>query len=219
MNVKKYLIAVGLSGILFLSSCSMSGVLGKNGAIGGTVGGVVGSTVGALVGSGTGAIIGSGVGSVVGTTVGASIGTMVDANKIGKIIKANAAKNEAADSYDNFSVVQVSIPGGILFPQGSWTLSEASKEELGKIAYSLVLNPNVMVSVVGYTDDTFDDTSSEEIATNRAYVVAEYLMGYGIPGEKLYYQGLPRQDYVASNDTESGRAQNRRVEIYIYQEN
>lgn len=56
---------------------------------------------------------------------------------------------------------------------------------------------------------------NERVATGRADAVRNYLLNSGVAATRLSAEGLPMQDYVASNNTAEGRAQNRRVEIYI----
>ena len=58
--------------------------------------------------------------------------------------------------------------------------------------------------------------ANTKVADARANSVKVFLEGAGIAGDRIEAKGFPMQDYVASNDTEAGRAQNRRVEIYIY---
>ena len=71
------------------------------------------------------------------------------------------------------------------------------------------------MQINGYTDDTGTLAVNERVATGRADAVRNYLLNSGVAASRLSAEGLPMQDYVASNATPEGRAQNRRVEIYI----
>ncbi len=71
------------------------------------------------------------------------------------------------------------------------------------------------MQIYGYTDDTGTLAVNERVATGRADAVRNYLLNSGVANTRLSAEGLPMQDYVASNATAEGRAQNRRVEIYI----
>ena len=67
----------------------------------------------------------------------------------------------------------------------------------------------------GFTDDTGTVAVNQRVSTGRAEAVRNYLLNSGVASSRLYAEGLPMTDYVASNATAEGRAQNRRVEIYI----
>ena len=79
----------------------------------------------------------------------------------------------------------------------------------------MINNPQTNVQIYGYTDDTGTMAVNERVATGRADAVRNYLLNSGVSATRLSAEGLPMQDYVASNNTPEGRAQNRRVEIYI----
>ncbi len=71
------------------------------------------------------------------------------------------------------------------------------------------------MQIYGYTDDTGTLAVNERVATGRANAVRNYLLNSGVQANRLSAEGLPMQDYIASNSTAEGRAQNRRVEIFI----
>ena len=71
------------------------------------------------------------------------------------------------------------------------------------------------MQIYGFTDNTGSMKVNEPLSTNRAKAVESYLANSGISVTRLTAQGIPMADYVASNDTAEGRAQNRRVEVYI----
>ncbi|WP_301393858.1 OmpA family protein, partial [uncultured Duncaniella sp.] len=111
--------------------------------------------------------------------------------------------------------IKVTFNSGILFPTNGTTLNANAKTDLSKFASSLINNPNTNVQIYGYTDDTGSLAVNERVSTGRADAVRNYLLNSGVQANRLSAQGLPMQDYVASNSTPEGRAQNRRVEIYI----
>ncbi len=71
------------------------------------------------------------------------------------------------------------------------------------------------MQIYGYTDNTGSMAVNAPLANNRADAVQAFLVNSGVPVTRITAQGVPMADYVASNDTAAGRAQNRRVEIYI----
>lgn len=200
---------------LFLSSCNMSNT-GKGALIGTGGGGAVGSGIGALIGGGKGAAIGAGVGAAVGAGVGALIGNKMDKQQKKLEEELANAKVEQTTDANGLQAIRVTFDGGILFPTGKWTINQGAQAELKQFAQSLQQNPLTDVYIAGYTDNTGSMAANEKVSTNRADAVKAFLANQGVAANRMTAKGLPMQDYIASNDTEAGRAQNRRVEIYIY---
>lgn len=109
----------------------------------------------------------------------------------------------------------MTFDGGILFPTNGTTLSAGAKNDLSHFATSLRNNPDTNVQIYGYTDNTGTYQVNERVSSGRANAVRTYLVDAGISPSRLSAEGIPMADYVASNETAAGRAQNRRVEIYI----
>ncbi len=215
MNFKKTFVALGLCATLVLSSCGMSKT-GKGALIGGGGGAGVGAGIGALIGGGKGAGIGAGIGAAVGAGVGALIGNKMDKQQKELEAQLKDAEVEKTTDANGLQAIKVTFPGGILFPTGKWTLNQNAKSELSEFATSLLQNPLTDVRIIGYTDNTGGMDINTKVSTNRADAVMQYLINSGVKANRLFAQGLPMQDYVASNATAEGRAQNRRVEIYVY---
>lgn len=207
--------AVLCTTLLISGGCNMSN-LGKGALIGGSGGGALGAGIGALAGGGKGAAIGAAVGAAVGAGAGALIGNKMDKQQ--KELEeqlAQQAKVEQVTDQNGLQAIKVTFDGGILFPTGKWTLNASAKTDLNKFAKSLVNNPDTDVQVYGYTDNTGSMAANEKVSTNRANAVRDYLINDGVAGSRIVAEGIPMADYVASNETAEGRAQNRRVEIYI----
>ncbi|MCM1163269.1 MAG: OmpA family protein [Muribaculaceae bacterium] len=199
-----------------MTGCSSMTNTGKGAAIGGAGGAGLGAAVGALIGGGKGAAIGAGVGAAVGAGAGVLIGKKMDKQQ--KELQeqlAQQAKVEQTTDQNGLQAIKVTFDGGILFPTNGTTLSQNAKNDLTKFAASLNSNPDTNVQIYGYTDDTGTLQVNERVATGRADAVRNYLLNSGVSATRLSAEGLPMQDYVASNNTAEGRAQNRRVEIYI----
>lgn len=215
MKLFKASIAVALCASLFVSSCNMSNT-GKGSLIGAGGGGAVGAGIGALIGGGKGAAIGAGVGAAVGAGAGALIGNKMDKQQKKLQEELANAKVEQTTDKNGLQAIRVTFDGGILFPTGKWTINQGAQAELKQFAQSLQQNPLTDVSILGYTDNTGSMAANEKVSTNRADAVKTFLYNNGVANSRMEAKGLPMQDYVASNETAAGRAQNRRVEIYIY---
>lgn len=103
----------------------------------------------------------------------------------------------------------------ILFDFDSAELKSGSREALDDVAEVLAFYEGAPVQVVGHTDDQGDRDYNLELSQDRADAVVAGLVERGIPADRLEAEGRAFDEPVASNDTEEGRAQNRRVEVLI----
>lgn len=198
------------------SGCNSMTNLGKGALIGGGGGGALGAGIGALIGGGKGAGIGAAIGAAVGAGAGMLIGKKMDKQK--KELEEQLAQQAAVETVtdqNGLQAIKVTFNGGILFPTNGTTLNAHAKQDLTAFATSLLNNPETNVQIFGFTDDTGSYQVNERVSTGRADAVRTYLLNSGVAASRLTATGLPMQDYVASNATPEGRAQNRRVEIYI----
>lgn len=189
---------------------------GKGALIGGGGGGALGAGIGALIGGGKGAGIGAAVGAAVGAGAGALIGKKMDKQKaeLEKQLAEQAAVESVTDQ-NGLQAIKVTFDGGILFPTNGTTLNANAKTDLTQFAASLNNNPMTNVQVFGFTDNTGSYAVNERVSNGRADAVRTFLVQSGVNPSRITALGRPMTDYVASNDTPAGRAQNRRVEIYI----
>ena len=210
-------IAVLAAGMM-LGECACSSMTqtGKGALIGGGGGAALGAGIGALIGGGKGAGIGSAIGAAVGSGAGALIGNKMDKQK--KQLQqelGEQAKVEETTDQNGLKAIKVTFDGGILFPTGKYSLNPQAKADLTRFAASLQQNPDTNVQIYGFTDNTGSFEVNQKLAGERADAVLSYLANSGVSPTRLSAQGIPMADYLASNDTAAGRAQNRRVEIYI----
>ncbi len=217
MKVFKFFTIGALSVCILASSgCSSFTNTGKGALIGGGGGAAVGAGLGAIIGGGKGAGIGSAIGAAVGAGAGALIGKKMDKQKA-ELEKelAEKAEVETVQDQNGLQAIKVTFNGGILFPTNGTTLSTSARTDLTAFASSLLNNPETNVQIFGFTDNTGSMAVNERVATGRADAVRNYLLNSGVSASRLSAEGIPMADYVASNATPEGRAQNRRVEIYI----
>ncbi len=209
---------------------------GQGASAGGLGGAAVGAGVGALIGGGRGTWIGALVGAALGAGTGALVGNAMDKQKdalekeLAKVksqvnsntdqINANTQaindiKVEMVKDSNNLDAIKLVMGDAVLFPTGSYTLSAAAEATLSRVAYNLSQFPNTDVTVIGYTDNTGSEQLNQTLSLERAESVVNYLEQQGIAASRLKAIGRGWNDPVASNATPEGRAQNRRVEIYI----
>jgi outer membrane protein OmpA-like peptidoglycan-associated protein/Tol biopolymer transport system component len=103
----------------------------------------------------------------------------------------------------------------VFFETGSSQLLPASEPELQKLLYTLKINQSMVIEIRGHTDNVGDEAANQQLSEARAKAVFTWLSGKGIPGYRISYKGFGETQPVASNDTATGRKQNRRTEFYI----
>ena len=177
-----------------------------------------GALLGGLIGAGLGAIAsdkkgkGAVIGGIVGATAGAAIGYNLD---------KQAAELERDLSNGDIKVTNtgdrliVTMPQDILFAVDSSTVNPGLRRDLLTVAGSLQSYPNSTVQVIGHTDNTGDAGYNQGLSERRANSVADVLMDGGVAFGRIQTYGRGEDQPVASNLSEAGRAQNRRVEIVI----
>ncbi len=110
--------------------------------------------------------------------------------------------------------VDVSM-NNIFFDTNSSNLKNESDAELQKLISFLTSNPKLKIEVSGHTDNTGNDASNKTLSENRAKAVCDYLIKNGIEPTRVAYKGYGSSKPILSNDTEEGRAKNRRTEFKI----
>jgi outer membrane protein OmpA-like peptidoglycan-associated protein len=176
-----------------------------------------------------GAVIGAGVGGVIGavmddnTARGAIIGAVVGGTAgavIGREMDQQAAELENA--IPNAQVerigegIRVTFDSGLLFAFDSAELQSAARQNLQELSTSLKEYPNTTVVVVGHTDATGSDSYNQDLSERRSASARSYLISEGVPSARVTAEGRGETEPVASNDDETGRALNRRVEVAIF---
>ena len=200
---------------LIVVGCSTWSNLGKGAAIGAGAGAAVGAVVGGIAGKDAkAAAIGAAIGGAVGAGTGAIIGNKMDKQKAELEALENARIESIIDS-NNLAGLKVTFDNAILFSVNSSTLSAASKSNLEKFAQSLKNTADTDITIFGHTDNTGTHDVNQRVSNERAKSVADFLIAAGIQPSRLSTIGKAYDDPIADNGTADGRAQNRRVEIYI----
>jgi len=176
-----------------------------------------GAVVGGLVGAGSGAAIGrhghDTAGILIGTAVGAVAGGVIghyldsQSQEIRQIPDATVTQQQDR--------LLVTFPGDVLFDSGSATLSAGAQQRLSSFAQTLSRYPESNLVVRGHTDSTGTMALNQRLSQDRAESVRSHLISQGVSGNRITATGMGSEYQVASNASEAGRQQNRRVEIEI----
>jgi outer membrane protein OmpA-like peptidoglycan-associated protein len=103
----------------------------------------------------------------------------------------------------------------VLFAFGKYDLRPAAREALARLSGIVVSHPGLKLAVEGYTDSIGSDEVNQTLSEKRASTVRDYLVQQGVDHNSVTAEGFGKSNPVASNDTNEGRQQNRRVEIII----
>lgn len=101
---------------------------------------------------------------------------------------------------------------GILFESGSATIDPASNERLDRVVEYMTHMTGARIRIAGHTDNVGNPQRNQALSQSRAEAVRSYLVSHGIDGSRVEAMGYGDTQPVAPNDTEAGRAQNRRIE-------
>jgi outer membrane protein OmpA-like peptidoglycan-associated protein len=103
----------------------------------------------------------------------------------------------------------------VLFDFNKYTLKSEAREKLAKVSGILLAYPNLKLQVEGYTDNIGSDEYNQKLSEERADSVREYLVSQSVTDANVSAKGLGKNDPIADNSTDKGRAQNRRVELVV----
>jgi len=151
------------------------------------------------------------IGAAVGGAAGALIGNYMDKQAAEIETDIEGAKVERVGEG-----IKITFNSGILFDVNKANLKHYSRTELTKLATILNKYDDTNILLAGHTDSTGSDEYNLELSRRRAPSVADYLVIQSVNSERFSVHGYGESDPVAINDTEGGRAQNRRVEIAIW---
>jgi len=205
--------AIGAAAAVFLAGCTTDPYTGEqrlsNMAGGAGIGALAGAGIGAIAGGDRrGALLGAGIGALAGGAIGGYMdqqeaelrryleGTGVSVSRVGDQIVLN-------------------MPSNITFATDQDQVIPAFYETLN--AVGLVLNKynRTLVDINGHTDSTGSAQYNIGLSQRRASSVASYLSAQGVDGRRFAINGYGASQPIATNATPDGRAQNRRVEIYL----
>ena len=216
MRIKSaFIAALAGSALVATAGCTTDPVTGEQriskAAIGGIGGALGGYLLGDLVGGRrdrTEKIVGAGIGGIAGAGIGAYM------DKQERDLRARTAGTDVQVIRQGDDLL-LNIPSGINFAYNSATVQPQFQRTLDQVASVLGEYNRTYVDVYGHTDSTGSDAYNQGLSEQRARSVADYLSGHGVQAARIGTRGFGETQPIDSNETEQGRAANRRVEIKI----
>jgi len=210
--VKKFVLATAAAAIV-LSGCA-GGMTDtqRNTAIGAGGGALAGAAIGGVSGGGR-----AGAGAAIGALAGAAGGYLWSQR-----MENQKRQMEAATKGTGVAVTQtpnnelkLAIPSDVSFDVGRAAIKPNFSPILDQFASGLRNNPNADVRIIGHTDSTGTDAINNPLSIERAAATRDYLVARGVSPTAFRIEGRGSRDPIADNNTDAGRAQNRRVEIFV----
>jgi outer membrane protein OmpA-like peptidoglycan-associated protein len=207
MRMTKYRILPALGVVAILSACAEGQEPNNR---------VTGSIAGALAGAAAGAAIadndqrGAIIGGILGGIAGGAYGDFLDQQEaeLRRDLEGSGVGIE-----NTGQELIVTLPNAITFAVDSTTVRPAFRSDLVQISQSLIDYPNSIVEITGHTDSDGSTAYNQDLSERRAIAVADIIAANGVPTSRMRVFGGGEQFPVATNETEAGKAQNRRVEI------
>jgi outer membrane protein OmpA-like peptidoglycan-associated protein len=204
-----------LTGGLLTAACTTDPYTGQrrvsSAAIGVGVGALGGYLLGDLVGGNhdrNAKILGAGIGAITGGAVGAYMDQQ----------EAELRRQTAGTGVDVYRAgdeLILRMPSGITFPVDRYDIQPQFQPTLNQVAQTLASYNQTYIDVLGHTDSTGTDVYNQSLSERRAQSVATYLSSHGVDRARIATRGYGESQPIASNEDETGRAQNRRVEIKV----
>jgi outer membrane protein OmpA-like peptidoglycan-associated protein len=204
--------ATAMAALLLTGACATDPMTGDRrvtrAGTGALVGAGGGALLGALLGGNTGALIGAGVGSI----AGAGVGTYMDQQER-RLRQATEGTGIEVDRDGN--EIALRMPDSISFDFNSAVVRPELRTRLQEVASILNSYPSTVIGVYGHTDNVGSAQVNQRLSEQRAEAVAGSLESFGVSRARMQVRGFGFNQPMASNATEEGRAQNRRVELRI----
>ncbi|MFC5607303.1 OmpA family protein [Variovorax soli] len=211
--MKKFALSIVAAGVL-LGGCADMSQTQKSTGIGAGAGALAGAAIGSLTGGDRGAIA---AGAAIGAAVGAGGGYLWSQrmeNQKKQMEQATQGTGVAVTQTPN-NELKLQIPSDVSFDTGRADIKPNFQPILDQFASGLRNNPNAEVRIIGHTDNTGTDAINNPLSIQRAAATRDYLIARGVRSNAFNIDGMGSRQPVADNNSAAGRAQNRRVEIFV----
>jgi outer membrane protein OmpA-like peptidoglycan-associated protein len=212
--MKKSVLSLGLAAIA-VTGCTTNPETGERRISRAAIGGVLGAGGGYLLGDLIGGrqdrterIVGAGIGAL----AGAGVGLYMDRQE--RELRERTAGTDVRVIRQGDNLV-LQMPSGITFATDQATIQPQYRTTLDQVAQVLSQYNQTYLDVYGHTDADGSDAYNQDLSERRARSVADYLTSRGVQSARIATRGFGETQPIASNATEDGKAQNRRVEIRI----
>ena len=199
-----------------LSGCANMNETQRDTGMGAAIGAVAGGLIGAATAGGN-----KGKSAATGAAVGAALGAgggylwSLNMQKQRAEMEQATAGTGIGISQTTDNQLKVDIPADVSFDVGRYAIKPNMRPVLDRLASTLNQHPVTTVTIVGHTDSTGSDAVNDPLSINRAASTRDYLVQRGVSAQRIAVDGRGSRQPVADNSTASGRAMNRRVEIFI----
>lgn len=202
--------------LALLAGCANMSETQSNTAKGAGIGAAAGALIGVATAGGN-----KGKSAATGAAAGAAVGAL-GGYIWSKRMEEQKAKMEQATQGTGIDVVRtqdnqikVQIPSDAGFDVGRAAVKPQLAGVLDKFAQGMREHATTQIRIIGHTDSTGSDAINNPLSFERAAATRDYLVARGVAANRISIDGRGSREPIASNSTDSGRAQNRRVEIYV----
>ena len=207
--------SLGLSGCAEMPNYTTGSRTG-NVAVGAGAGAVAGAAIGRATSGGS-----PGRSTAQGALAGAALGALggylwsnrMEAQKRQMEAATRGTGVEVTQTADN--QLKLNIPSDISFDTGRADIKPNFRAVLDQFAQGLRDNPATVIRIVGHTDSTGSDAINNPLSVERAASTRNYLVDRGVAANRIAVDGRGSREPIADNNTDAGRARNRRVEIFV----
>jgi outer membrane protein OmpA-like peptidoglycan-associated protein len=210
---KRRFLALALAGSVVLSGCANMSQTQQDSAKGAGIGAVAGAILGNVAGGSKGATRGAVIGGALGAAGGYVWSQKMQDQKAA--MERATAGTGVAVSQTSDNRLKLDIPADISFDVGRSNIQSNFAGVLNQFAGTLNANPATQVSIIGHTDSSGSDAINNPLSMDRANSARDYLVSRGVSAPRIATEGRGSREPVADNSTTTGRAKNRRVEIYV----
>ena len=210
-NLRRLIVGSVAAATMLVAGCADMGPRQQGTAQGAGIGALAGAVLSSATGgnAGTGAVIGGAVGAVAGNIWS----KRQEDRRVALEQVTRGTGVEVSRTADN--QLKLNIPNDVSFDLNSAAIRPSMRRVLDPFAGQLRDDTNARVSIVGHTDSSGSDAVNDPLSVERARSVRDYLVARGVPAGHVQTAGRGEREPIADNGTEQGRAQNRRVEIYL----
>jgi outer membrane protein OmpA-like peptidoglycan-associated protein len=208
-------ILIASAATLLVSGCADMSETQRGTATGAGVGAVLGGILGANTSDGGNprTATGAAIGGVTGAVIGNIWSSRMEEQKRKMQQATQGTGVQVSQTPDNR--LKLDIPSDISFDTNRADIKPNFRPVLDKFATSLVEHTNTSVTIVGHTDNTGNDAINDPLSVSRAARTRDYLVSRGAASNRFIVDGRGSHEPLIGNDNDGNRARNRRVEIFV----